>query len=164
MRYLVTGATGFVGPHLIGKLASSGHTCRCLVRPTSNTKVLEDIGVELVRGDITTASTLKGIANGMDCIFHMATLGHMKNFTVNEDLFEAVNVQGTVNVMEESLRAGVRKFVHCSTVAAMGICPDAQATEESKCNPHHPYGGAPKPPASKHGLRSDPISSSHSHR
>ncbi len=140
MRYLVTGATGFVGPHLIGKLVSSGHTCRCLVRPTSNTKVLEDIGVELVRGDITKASTLKGIANGMDCIFHMATLGHMNNFRVTEGLFEAVNVQGTINIIEEGLRAGVHKIVHCSTVAAMGICPEVPATEESKCNPHHPYG------------------------
>jgi nucleoside-diphosphate-sugar epimerase len=42
--------------------------------------------------------------------------------------------------MQEALRAGVKKIVHCSTVAAMGICPDIPATEESECRPHHSYG------------------------
>jgi nucleoside-diphosphate-sugar epimerase len=70
----------------------------------------------------------------------MATLGHMSNFTVTESMFEAINVQGTQNIMAEALRAGVQRVVHCSTVAAMGICPDVPATEESSCNPHHSYG------------------------
>jgi nucleoside-diphosphate-sugar epimerase len=42
--------------------------------------------------------------------------------------------------MNECLRAGVKKVLHCSTVAAMGICTDMPATEQSECNPHHPYG------------------------
>ena len=141
MRYLVTGATGFIGPYLVRRLVSQGHFCRCLVRPTSNTKVLEDLGVELANGDITKAGTLHGVADGMDCIFHMATLGHTSNFIATEAIFERINVQGTINVMEEALRAGVDRVVHCSTVAAMGICPEVPAaTEESSCNPHHPYG------------------------
>lgn len=140
MRYLVTGATGFIGPHLIRKLVSLGHACRCLVRPTSSTKVLEGPGIELVKGDITKAETLEGITESMDCVFHMATLGHMSNFTVTESMFDAVNVQGTINIMDEVLRAGVSRFVHCSTVATMGICPEVPASEESICNPYHPYG------------------------
>lgn len=140
VRYFLTGATGFIGPHLVGKLISSGHTCRCLVRPTSNTKLLEELGVELVRGDITKAETLKGVADGMDCVFHMATLGHASNFRVPEYMFNTVNANGTSNIMDEVLRAGVSKVVHCSTVAAMGICQEVPAIEESKCNPHHPYG------------------------
>ena len=140
MRYLVTGATGFVGPYLVKELVSLGHNCRCLIRPESDTKKLEGLDVELITGDITNANTLKGIADGMDCIFHMATLGHMSNFTVTESMFKEVNVQGTVNIMDEALRAGVDRVVHCSTVAAMGICHELPATEESRCNPHHPYG------------------------
>ena len=140
LRYLVTGATGFIGPYLIRRLVSQGHFCRCLVRPTSNTKVLEDLGVELANGDITKAETLHGIADGMDCIFHMATLGHTSNFIATEAIFERINVQGTINVMEEALRAGVDRIVHCSSVAGMGICTEVPATEESRCNPHHAYG------------------------
>ena len=140
MRYLITGSTGFIGPHLIRKLVALGHSCRCLVRANSDTKKLENLDIEFVRGDITDAKTLAGIADGVDCVLHMATLGHMSNFSVEESMFEEVNVQGTVNIMEEALNAGVKKIVHCSTVAAMGICRDVPATEESECNPHHAYG------------------------
>ena len=140
MKYLISGATGFIGPHLAAKLVGEGHFCRCLVRSSSKKEVLKALGVELVEGDITRAESLQGIADGMDRVLHMATLGHMSNFTVTETMFEAINVQGTQNMMTEALRAGVPRVVHCSTVAAMGICEDVPATEKSRCNPHHPYG------------------------
>ena len=140
MKYLITGATGFIGPNLIKKLISEGHFCRCLVRNSSKADILKEAGVELVEGDVTRADCLKGIADGMDRLLHMATLGHMSNFTVTESMFEAINVQGTLNIMQEGLRGRVSRIVHCSTVAAMGICEDVPATESSLCNPHHAYG------------------------
>ena len=140
MRYLITGATGFIGPYLIKELVLSGHSCRCLVRDNSDTTALERPGVELIKGDVTREETLYGIADGIDCVIHMATLGHMSNYTVSESMFDQVNVEGSINVMNEAARAGVNRFVHCSTVAAMGICPDIPATEESECHPHQSYG------------------------
>ena len=140
MRYLVTGATGFIGPYLIRKLFSLGHTFRCLVRSESNTKVLEDLGAEIIKGDITKPETLVGVADGTDCVLHMATLGHMSNFIATESMFDKINVKGTVNLMKEASRAGVSRIVCCSSVAAMGICSEVPATEESQCRPHHPYG------------------------
>lgn len=140
MNYLITGATGFIGPHLVKKLVDDGHDCRCLVRNSSQTDVLKAAGVELVEGDITRPQSLNGIADGMDRVLHMATLGHVSNFSVTESMFEAINAHGTRNIMTEALRAGVGRIVHCSTVAAMGICEDVPATEKSRCNPHHPYG------------------------
>jgi dihydroflavonol-4-reductase len=140
LQYLITGATGFIGPNLIERLVSRGDRCRCLVRKIGNKSALEKRGVEFVEGDITKRDSLRGVADGMDGLFHMATLGHMSNFTVTESMFDAVNVQGTVNILNECLRAGVSKTVHCSSVAAMGICSDVPATELSACNPHHPYG------------------------
>jgi dihydroflavonol-4-reductase len=140
VKYLITGATGFIGPHLIKTLIKSGHRCRCLVRDGNKAQELEKSGVELVTGDITQPSSLKGIAEGMDAVLHLATLGHMSNFTVTESMFEAINVQGALNVMEEALRARVSRVVHCSSVAAMGIGSEAPATEKSKCIPHHAYG------------------------
>jgi nucleoside-diphosphate-sugar epimerase len=137
---LVTGATGFIGPYLISRLKALGHTCRCLIRSGSDISVLDGFDVEFVTGDITDPETLINIGEGIDCLIHMATLGHMSNFTVSEAQFDAVNVQGTVNIMKAALDAGIKKIVHCSTVAAMGICPDIPATEESVCHPHHSYG------------------------
>lgn len=140
MRYLVTGATGFIGPYLIKRLIDEGHTVRCLIREGREGRLPPISGIEVFTGDITRPDTLVGISHNIDCLFHMATLGHMSNFTGTEELFHAINVQGTVNVMNEARRSGVKKIVHCSTVAAMGICQDNPACEKSPCHPHHAYG------------------------
>jgi nucleoside-diphosphate-sugar epimerase len=110
------------------------------VRPGSEIKLNQTPGIEIVHGNITQPETLAGIGNEMDCLLHLATLGHMSNFTVPEEMFEAINVSGTRNIMEEALKAGIKKIVHCSSVAAMGICDDIPATENSPCKPHHAYG------------------------
>lgn len=140
MRYLVTGATGFIGPYLIRKLNALGHSCRCLIRSGSDTSALDGYDVDFVKGNITVSETLTNIGEGVDCLIHMATLGHMSNFVVSEAQFDAVNVSGTVNIMKEAKKAGIKKIVHCSTVAAMGISRDIPATEKSECFPHHSYG------------------------
>jgi len=140
VNYLITGATGFVGPHLIKRLATEGHTCKCLVRQGSENKIPAIDGMTIISGDITKPDTLVGIAEDVDCLLHLATLGHMSNFTVTEKMFFDINVQGTINIMREALQAGVKRIVHCSSVAAMGICDEIPSTEKTKCNPHHPYG------------------------
>jgi dihydroflavonol-4-reductase len=140
LRYLITGATGFIGPYLVRKLLSLGHSCRCLVRSVSKANTVLEPGVEVIEGDITDKSTLKGIASGIYGIFHLATLGHMHNFDTPQEMFHQVNVRGTVNIMDEALASGVQKVIHCSSTAAMGITEEIPANEESKCIPHHPYG------------------------
>jgi dihydroflavonol-4-reductase len=143
VKYLVTGATGFVGPYLIRRLLSSGQACRCVVRSVG--KARDHLGseveaIEIVEGDITKQETLYGMCDGIDTVIHMATLGHMSHHKVPSEMFDKVNVDGAVNVAKEALRARVPRFIHCSSVAAMGICDDVPATEESHCKPHHPYG------------------------
>jgi dihydroflavonol-4-reductase len=140
LNYLITGATGFIGPYLVKRLISQGHKCRCLIRQSNSNKVILEPGIELVHGDITDIKSLEGIADGIDCLFHLATLGHINNFTVSEEMFMEINLLGTRNIMEEAMKAGVKRVVHSSSVAAMGICSDIPATEETICNPHHAYG------------------------
>jgi nucleoside-diphosphate-sugar epimerase len=140
IRYLITGATGFIGPHLIKKITSQGHFCRCLVRDPKKLETDAAGDIDIFIGDISRPETLEGIADQIDCVLHLATLGHMSNFSVPEEMFESVNVAGTRNVMNQAIRSGVKRIVHCSSVAAMGICNENPATEESRCFPHHPYG------------------------
>ena len=141
MKYLITGASGFIGPYLVRKLTSQGECCRCLVRSDSDLSQLRHYrNISFVYGDITKPDTLNGITESVDYLIHMATLGHMNNYKVSEEMFEAVNVQGTLNIMREAQRGGVKKIIHCSSVAAMGICSDIPADEKSACRPHNPYG------------------------
>lgn len=140
MKYLITGATGFIGPYLIRKLIDRENYCRCLARDPQKCKIPASPNLEVVAGDVTRPETLKGIADDIDCVLHLATLGHMSNFAVPPEMFLFVNVNGTENIMREALASGVKRIVHCSSVAAMGICEDNPATENSRCFPHHPYG------------------------
>ncbi len=140
MKYLITGATGFMGPHLVRRLLGAGHHCRCLVRDPSKAKPLSDLGAEIIDGDVTRPDALRGIGEGMDRLLHLATLGHANHFVVTPEMFEQVNVQGTMNIMQEALRAGIPRIVHCSSVAAVGIAGETPATEKTACQPHHPYG------------------------
>ena len=140
IRYLVTGATGFIGPYLVRRILAEGHFCRCLVRDPKKIEVGASDRLEIVKGDVRRPETLEGVADRIDRVLHLATLGHMNNFRVAPEMFEAVNVNGTRHIMQAALDAGVERVVHCSSVAAMGICQDHPATEESRCTPHHPYG------------------------
>jgi len=73
-RVLVTGATGFIGGHLAETLTQSGIETRCLVRPTSDTRRLLEIGAPLVEGDVTKADGLDEAVANVDCVFHLAGL------------------------------------------------------------------------------------------
>ena len=141
MKLLITGATGFIGPYLVRALIKNGHSCRCLVRNKEKAEtLLPQGGIEFIEADIRDKESLSGIANGMDGVYHMATMGHAYNFEVPEKDFNDINVIGSENIANEAISSGVQRFIHCSSVAAMGVCKDIPADENSECNPTHPYG------------------------
>lgn len=116
-RSLVTGGSGFLGSHLVEALVARGDEVRVLVRQTSKTAFLENLGVELVYGDLNDSQSLKTAVQGMERIYHCAALasdwGTWENFL-------ATNVIGLRNLLDAALEAGVRKFVHISTTDVYG--------------------------------------------
>lgn len=126
---LVTGATGFIGSHLVRLLAERGVRVRALARNPERAAALVMPGVEVVIGDFGEPAVTDGLADGMDTIFHLASV--MKG---SWDDFERVDVNGTRRLLEEAVRAGVRRIVYTSTLAAypLGDLPDgAVVTEDS---------------------------------
>jgi len=136
-RILITGATGFLGHNLSPYLARRGYRLRALVRPTSNYAFLEKLGIELAWGDVRDWKAVQAAVEGCQAVIHAAGLfrfwGPYRNFF-------AINVQGTAHMLEAAYQAGVRRFIHISTIAVVG-CPQPGTviTEETPCHPQDAY-------------------------
>jgi nucleoside-diphosphate-sugar epimerase len=118
MRYMVTGATGFIGGHLVRQLVGAGHDVVALVRDPTAAMDLHDLGAELVGGDILDRSGLDRATAGADGVFHLAAWYRVGAH--DRSAAEAINVRGTRNVLESARDAGVGKIVYTSTVAVLG--------------------------------------------
>jgi dihydroflavonol-4-reductase len=118
MNILVTGSTGFLGSRLCRALLDAGHSVRAFHRPTSITRALDPLDVEHALGDLTQRETLESAMQGIEVVFHAAASlgGHDQ-----PGRMYAVTVEGTRAVLQAAREAGVRRVVHTSSVAALGI-------------------------------------------
>ena len=112
----VTGGSGFIGRRLIERLRSEGWKVRALARSDRSADAVRELGAEPVMGDLSDAAAIETGARDCDTAFHLAA--HLGQWGKREE-FERDNVQGTANALEGSRAAGVRRFVHCGTEAAL---------------------------------------------
>ncbi len=116
MRAFVTGGSGFIGGHLIRRLRADGSDVRALARSDSSAAKVAADGAEPVRGDLDDVAAMAAGAEGCEVFFHAAAaLGEAGR---RED-FERGNVQGTRNALDAARQAGMRRFVHVGTEAAL---------------------------------------------
>jgi dihydroflavonol-4-reductase len=118
LRVFVTGATGFIGGHLVRRLVAEGHEVCCLVRQGRKAQVLEELHVQRVAGDVNDQVALCEGMRGCDWLFHLANLYSM--WEPDPSRFSRINIDGTRNVLETALESGVKKVVYVSTVAVFG--------------------------------------------
>ena len=116
MKALVTGATGFVGGHLVERLARDGHEVTALVRSPGKAARLLKPDIRLERGDLHDAAALARAVDGQDVVFHVAGSVAARN----EAAYLAGNRDGTRNVVRAAEAAGSPRFVHVSSMAAGG--------------------------------------------
>ncbi|MDR2175653.1 MAG: NAD-dependent epimerase/dehydratase family protein [Synergistaceae bacterium] len=139
-RVLVTGATGFTGKYLVPALLSRGHDVRVLVRNESLAQEAFGESCEIFKGDVTVPESLKNCCEGVDTVYHLAALmGHDLPSAEAFERFRRVNLYGTSNLVRECKAAGIKRFVHLSSTAAMGLLKEASADERSECKPWTPY-------------------------
>lgn len=138
MRALVTGANGFIGSHMCELLKARGHAVRGLVRRTSDLTWIQDLGIELAYGDIREQESLASAVAGVDWVFHTAAAVRPKDARD----YERVNCDGTQALAGESEKAGVKRFVLFSSVAAGGPAesPEAPRRESDAPLPMSRYG------------------------
>ncbi|MEJ2084128.1 MAG: NAD-dependent epimerase/dehydratase family protein [Acidobacteriota bacterium] len=128
MKALLTGATGFVGGHVLRLLVAAGAEVRCLVRSGSSTANLEGLDTESVEGDLRDAASVRKAVSGCEVIFHCAA-DYRLYARASRELYDT-NVEGTRNVLRAAAETGVAKVVYTSSVGALGLHADGTPADE----------------------------------
>ncbi|MCI0408230.1 MAG: NAD-dependent epimerase/dehydratase family protein [Acidobacteria bacterium] len=127
MRVFVTGATGFVGWHLVEALLARGDEVRCLARPAS-AALLDPSKTEVTLGDLTNFDSLRRGLAGIEAVYHCAA--DYRLYVADPEAMYAANVEGTRNILRAAAEAGVQRVVYTSTVGALGLNADASPADE----------------------------------
>ncbi|MGH9465136.1 MAG: hopanoid-associated sugar epimerase [Thermoanaerobaculia bacterium] len=129
MRAFLTGASGFIGGHVLRALEAEGTEVRCLVRAQSSRRNLAGSRAEVIEGDLTDPTVVRQALDGCDQVFHVAA--DYRLFARRPDEIYASNVEGTRNVLAASIDAGVERIVYTSTVGTLGPLPGDVAADET---------------------------------
>lgn len=143
VNVLITGGTGFIGSRLGLRCLAGGHSVMILGQEntpaeSSNRKILEENGARIVLASVTQKELLPELLKNIDVVYHLAAAQHEVN--VPDQRFLDVNVQGTANLLEASVTAGVRRFVHGSTIGVYGPGMEGRIDENSPLQPDNIYG------------------------
>ena len=138
MKILVTGGTGFTGAALVSRLLSDGHEVAVLDKsPGLFAEQLGAEGARITYGSVTEKEKVSETVAGAEVVMHLAAA--FRETGAPDALYREVNAGGTRVVVEESLRAGVRKLVYCSTQGVHGHIDDPPGDESSPIRPEDFY-------------------------
>lgn len=135
--YLVTGASGFVGGHLVRHLISCGIHVRALVRRKESAATLEALGAEVLIGDLESKESLSAAVAGVSGVYHIAAIFRVAG--VPDEVYTRVNVEGTRHLLECAIAANVKRFIHCSTIGVLGDVGNRPADENTPYSPGDIY-------------------------
>jgi len=141
-RYLVTGGAGFIGSNIAEELVNMDE--EVVVIDSLLTGYEKNIrsfinDIEFIEGDIRDASTVAKAMRGVDFVLHQAALASVPRSIDNPILVNEINVHGTLNVLEEARKAGVRGFVYAASSSAYGNIEVSPKREDLRPEPLSPY-------------------------
>lgn len=143
MRILVTGGAGFIGSHLVEALVGRGHRVRVLDDFSSgrlaNLRGVRD-EVQVVEGDCADERAVRRAVKGVEAIFHEAALPSVPRSVKDPLGSHRANATGTLTLLEEARRAGVRRFVYAGSSSVYGETPGLPKREDMDTVPLSPYG------------------------
>ncbi|MBI4238652.1 MAG: GDP-mannose 4,6-dehydratase [Deltaproteobacteria bacterium] len=146
-RVLVTGASGFIGSHLVETLVAAGARVTAWVHYNGRNDwgnlegLSRDVlqSCQIIEGDVTDSAFARKAAEGQDVIFHLAALIGIPYSYLAPLSYVRTNVEGTVNLLEAARYTGVRRFVHTSTSEAYGTAQFVPITEVHPLQGQSPY-------------------------
>jgi dihydroflavonol-4-reductase len=119
MRAFVTGATGFIGGNLVRMLLADGFQVRALVRPNNDQRNLVGLPLEIVSGDLDNCQKLTEQLADCEVVFHVAA--HYSLWARDAAAIYRANVTGTENLLAAAQKTRIKRFIHTSSVAALGV-------------------------------------------
>ena len=135
---LVTGATGFTGKVLVNQLCKIGCEVRVIARHSSNVAELEQLPVNLYRGDVYDNATISTACRGVNYIFHVAAA--YREAKVTDEVYWNVHVKSTQLLAREAVKqANFKRFLHVSTVGVHGHIENPPGDEETEFSPGDVY-------------------------
>jgi nucleoside-diphosphate-sugar epimerase len=127
---LVTGGTGVMGSRLVRALCSEKKRVRVVALPSDpHLGRLKDLDCEIVYGDITDRGSLSGVCRGVTCVFHLAAV----IIAPDKEFFERVNVDGSQNILQESISGRVEHFIFVSSISVTYSIATPYSISKSKC-------------------------------
>src|SRR3989337_2790289 len=138
MNFLVTGAAGFLGSALANRLAREGHQVRGLDDLSAGDPQRLNPNVHFTRGDVVDRPKLWTLLQDVDCVYHLAAKVSVPESVLYPREYNAVNVGGTVSVMEAMRDVGVKRVVLISSGAVYGDRQDQPLSEDTPPAPHSP--------------------------
>jgi len=139
MRFLITGAAGFIGSHLANCLAREGHTVRGVDDLSTGDPASLSEDIHFTRGDINDRPKLWTLLQEVDCVYHLAARVVVPESVLYPREYNTVNVGGTVTLMEAMRDVGVRRVVLISSGAIYGDQLVQPVNERMAPNPRSPY-------------------------
>jgi UDP-glucose 4-epimerase len=142
-RVLVTGGAGFIGSNLVRALAERGDEVRVLDNfSTGNRTNLAGVDAEVVEGELRSYERVHNAVRDVELVYHLGALGSVPRSVQDPLTSNAVNVEGTLNVLLAARDAGVRRVVYASSSSVYGSRASLPVTEETPPDPLSPYGVA----------------------
>lgn len=129
MKTIVTGATGFIGSHIVRQLLKDGRNVRVLVRKSSDLSNLKNLPVEICYGDLQDNSSIDVALKGCDVLYHAAA--DYRLWTRSPTEMYKINVGGTTTILEAALRHNISRVVYTSSVGTLGNPGDGTPGTES---------------------------------
>ena len=139
MKHVVTGGCGFIGSHLVDHLVDIGHEVVVVDDLSTNESRSVNPEATLIEGSVTDLELLKSATEGTDCVFHTAAWARVPRSIDDPVGTHAVNVNGTLNVLQASRENGVGRVVYSSSSSVYGDQNTHVMQEDMEPNPKSPY-------------------------